>query len=72
LYSQSPRVRSIPFFYEPNFDAHVKPLAAAARIQEGGPVIKKKLQKKYEPVVYGQFLLNKVGNNFESGKGRYD
>ncbi|KAI0345757.1 Clavaminate synthase-like protein [Trametopsis cervina] len=62
----------IPFFYEPNFDAHVKPLAAAARIQEGGPVIKKKLQKKYEPVVYGQFLLNKVGNNFESGKGRYD
>ena len=62
----------IPFFFEPNFDALVKPLAAAYRIQDGDPKNKDKAAKKYEPVVYGDFLLKKVGNNFDSGKGKYD
>lgn len=65
---------SIPFFFEPNFDAVIKPLAAALRLQEGTP--KKKGQSeddnRYEPVVYGNFLLGKVTNNFDSGKGKYD
>jgi hypothetical protein len=26
----------------------------------------------YTPVVYGNFLLAKVGNNFAGGKGKYD
>ncbi|KAJ6477458.1 hypothetical protein C8R47DRAFT_1140638 [Mycena vitilis] len=56
---------SVPFFFEPNFNAHVKPLAAAKRIQ-GGNIA----DKKY--VVYGEFLLAKVGNNFAGGKGKYD
>jgi len=64
---------SIPFFFEPNFDALVKPLDAALRIQEkqvlvtvdGGKT------KEYKPTVYGEFLMAKVGNNFD-GKGKYD
>jgi len=55
---------SVPFFFEPNFDSVVKPLAAAKRIQgaEGSAVSEKK------PVVYGEFLLGKVGGNFAGGK----
>lgn len=50
---------SVPFFFEPNFNAHVQPLAAALRLQGGQPT------KEYLPVVYGEFLLKKVANNFE-------
>ncbi|KAF9464175.1 Clavaminate synthase-like protein [Collybia nuda] len=64
---------SIPFFFEPNFSANVKPLAAALRIQAeedveatGRPLVHR------TPVVYGDFLLSKVGNNFSGSKGRYD
>lgn len=53
---------SIPFFFEPNFDAHVKPLAGALRIQDGGDQTAE--IKLKESVVYGDFLLKKVGNNF--------
>ncbi|KAJ7109721.1 hypothetical protein C8R43DRAFT_1091703 [Mycena crocata] len=59
----------VPFFFEPNFDAHIKPLAAAKRLQasDGNVVPEKK------PVVYGDFLLGKVSNNFDiGGKGKYD
>ena len=65
----------IPFFFEPNFTAHVQPLAAALRLQEHetanetGQELK---LNKYQPVVYGNFLLGKVGNNFVQGKGKYD
>lgn len=52
---------SIPFFFEPNFDAHVKPLAAALRIQNG-----ESGEKEYQPVVYGDFLLSKVSSNFDT------
>ena len=67
-------VLRIPFFYEPNFNAFVKPLAAALRIHEGDPKQQKlgPKRKSYEPVVYGEFLLKKVGNNFDEGTGRYD
>ncbi|KAM0789353.1 hypothetical protein ACM66B_000184 [Microbotryomycetes sp. NB124-2] len=47
---------SIPFFYEPNWDATVKPLPSAVR-QTGG----KQTQK---PVMYGDFLSQKVSGNF--------
>ncbi|KAF8645270.1 hypothetical protein AX16_008094 [Volvariella volvacea WC 439] len=62
---------SVPFFFEPNFTAFVKPLEAALRIQEreGAEVSLKK------GLVYGDFLINKVNNNFKVGpdekKGRY-
>ncbi|PFH53898.1 hypothetical protein AMATHDRAFT_72926 [Amanita thiersii Skay4041] len=53
----------IPFFFEPNFDAVVKPLSAALR-RQGHSVPHR------EGVVYGDFLLAKVGNNFtESDAG---
>jgi isopenicillin N synthase-like dioxygenase len=60
----------IPFFFEPNFDARVAPLAAALRLQNDtdGSVD----DKKYDPVIYGDFLLRKVSNNFTSGQGKYD
>lgn len=63
--------RRIPFFFEPNFTANVTPLPAAERIlkqkeKQTPPV------KKYDPVVYGNFLLGKVSNNFAGGKGKYD
>ncbi|KNZ81268.1 putative iron/ascorbate oxidoreductase [Termitomyces sp. J132] len=58
---------SIPFFFEPNWDAEVRPLAAALRLQK--PEDKKEQRRS---VVYGEFLLKKVGNNFADSKGRYD
>ncbi|KIO06162.1 hypothetical protein M404DRAFT_946964 [Pisolithus tinctorius Marx 270] len=46
----------IPFFFEPNFDANVKPLPAA--IAQTGDV------QVYKPVEYSKFLLSKVSYNF--------
>ena len=64
----------VPFFFEPNFDALVEPLAAALRIQEEDKAIRKIPYpiRKYQSVVYGEFLLKKVGSNFDTDKGRYD
>ncbi|KAF7299035.1 Oxoglutarate 3-dioxygenase [Mycena indigotica] len=45
---------SIPFFFEPNFDAMVKPLAAANRILGNSA-------PEAKPVCYGDFLMGKVG-----------
>ncbi|KAF9267439.1 Clavaminate synthase-like protein [Marasmius fiardii PR-910] len=58
----------VPFFFEPNFGALVKPLAAAKRIKEAENIVDK---RTYEPVIYGDFLLSKVGNNFAGGQGKY-
>jgi isopenicillin N synthase-like dioxygenase len=64
---------SVPFFFEPNFDAKVMPLAAACRLQEKPPNTKSHdTLKSYSPVVYGEFLMKKVGSNFVDGKGKYD
>jgi len=69
---------SVPFFYEPNFTAVVKPLQAALRLQQDNgrrhfdSKFKDEGEKKtYDPIIYGEFLLSKVNNNFET-KGRYD
>jgi len=70
---------SIPFFFEPNFDTEVAPLEAARRIQKDLSLVagkhhtsKQVSEKKYEPVVYGDFLREKVRNNFADGGGRYN
>lgn len=67
----------IPFFFEPNFDALVKPLDAVLRMQAEDPKFLHpdngtKVKPNYEPVQYGEFLKKKVGNNFDTGKGKYD
>ncbi|KLO11483.1 Clavaminate synthase-like protein [Schizopora paradoxa] len=62
----------IPFFFEPNFNAHITPLPAALRLQEGTVQPAYNANGVYEPVVYGEFLTKKVANNFDTGKGRYD
>ncbi|KAL4081059.1 hypothetical protein J3A83DRAFT_4204408 [Scleroderma citrinum] len=56
---------SIPFFFEPNFDANVKPLATVLA-RTGNTA-------SYEPVIYGDFLLGNVENNFtqDGTRGRY-
>ncbi|KAL1748418.1 hypothetical protein HDZ31DRAFT_29767 [Schizophyllum fasciatum] len=73
----------IPFFFEPNFDAHVRPLDAALRIQRASSFLPSN-EKDHrltnsqsgqdhgggtgtdkKPVVYGDFLLAKVTNNFD-------
>jgi len=61
---------SVPFFFEPNFNALVKPLDAALRTQEKEESAVN--DKEYKPTVYGEFLLAKVGSNFDGGKGKYD
>jgi isopenicillin N synthase-like dioxygenase len=65
---------SIPFFFEPNFDAIVEPLPAALQLRED----KKRVEtegavpgKQYQRIVYGDFLCGKVGSNFVVGKGKY-
>jgi len=63
---------SIPFFFEPNFNANVKPLEAALRLQEKEARSTADDEKApYHPVNYGNFLLGKVGNNFSDGNGKY-
>ncbi|KAK7440473.1 hypothetical protein VKT23_017117, partial [Stygiomarasmius scandens] len=64
---------SIPFFFEPNFNAKIAPLPAALRIIEAekGEAKKTKAIKPYKSVVYGEFLTSKVGNNFTNGNGKY-
>ncbi|KAJ1566495.1 hypothetical protein HK405_009585 [Cladochytrium tenue] len=49
---------SVPFFFEPDFDAEVRPLArfASAPASEGAPGV--------QPVVYGEHIMRKVSNNF--------
>ena len=68
---------SVPFFFEPNFNARVAPLAAALRIQEDLSLTSEKwhekLRKKtYEPTIYSDFLMKKVGNNFVTSQGKYN
>ncbi|KZT34373.1 Clavaminate synthase-like protein [Sistotremastrum suecicum HHB10207 ss-3] len=58
----------IPFFFEPNFDALVEPLAAISRLPEADSL---EIDKARKPVVYGDFLLQKVGSNFSEGGGKY-
>jgi len=62
---------SIPFFFEPNFDTKVAPLDAVRRIQKDLSQITEKYhpseqdrKEVYEPVIYGDFLREKVRNNF--------
>ena len=47
---------SVPFFFEPNFDAVVKPLASCVE-KTGGKAL-------YGMTTYGQHLLGKVAGNF--------
>lgn len=62
----------IPFFFEPNFDANISPLAAAARIKSAQPSTAPNGEtKEHKSVVYGKFLLGKVTNNFAGGS-KYD
>ena len=58
----------MPFFFEPNFDALIMPLQAVARLREreGLPVVADR-----KALVYGDFLVGKVGNNFDENSGRY-
>ncbi|KAF2804603.1 Clavaminate synthase-like protein [Mytilinidion resinicola] len=50
---------SVPFFYEPNWDAVVKPLKRCVK-RSGGVV-------KYEEAMYGDHLMGKLHNNFYNG-----
>ncbi|KAG8904608.1 Carnitine O-acetyltransferase mitochondrial [Tulasnella sp. 403] len=53
---------SLPFFFEPNLNAVIKPLPAAVRLQaEAREVVD---ESKYQAVDYGEFLRRKVGSNF--------
>lgn len=56
---------SIPFFFEPNFNANVEPLA--------GVLARTGHAKVYGSVIYGDFLLGKVGSNFtqDGTRSRY-
>lgn len=56
LFKKKPFFFSVPFFYEPNYDAKVEPLEACLQID---PV------KHHEPIIFGEHLLKKVSGNFE-------
>jgi len=60
---------SIPFFFEPNFDAFIQPLAAIDRLQDKADVAKLEREQgnRRNDVVYGNFLMNKVAGNFSTG-----
>ncbi|GAA5937860.1 hypothetical protein JCM10213_001914 [Rhodosporidiobolus nylandii] len=59
----APRYRvSIPFFYEPSFDAVIKPLPTAIRLRE--QLFGADSSPPPKPQHYGRFLEAKVSNNF--------
>ncbi|KAH7018710.1 hypothetical protein B0J12DRAFT_775369, partial [Macrophomina phaseolina] len=47
---------SVPFFFEPDFDARIKPLAKCVSETDG--------KERYGEVIYGEHLLSKVKGNF--------
>ena len=49
---------SIPFFFEPRFDAAISPIPKL--VQETGGV------PHHAQVIYGEHLLSKVSNNFDA------
>ncbi|KXN88170.1 hypothetical protein AN958_07629 [Leucoagaricus sp. SymC.cos] len=59
----------IPFFFEPNFNALVKPLDAAFRIRQAQE--KSQREPLRQPIIFGEFLKRKVGNNFSTSRDRY-
>ncbi|KAH9969598.1 Clavaminate synthase-like protein [Russula dissimulans] len=66
---------SIPFFFEPNFTAEIAPLEAVRRIQEDSSYTAERHHTSkpvYEPTIYGDFLRNKVRNNFGYSGGKHD
>lgn len=65
-------IRRIPFFFEPNFDAKVEVLDAARRLQAGQK--DNGNRKDYEPVIYREYRMKKVGGNFKlaEGNSKYD
>ncbi|KAH0545243.1 hypothetical protein FGG08_000697 [Glutinoglossum americanum] len=52
---------SVPFFYEPDFNARIKPLKKAVEMTGG--------VEKFEEVKYGDHLLGKIAGNFYGGDG---
>lgn len=48
---------SVPFFYEPNFDARVEPLSCVQNLAVAKGT-------NHPPVVYGDYLISKVSTNF--------
>ncbi|GAA6037914.1 hypothetical protein JCM8097_009488 [Rhodosporidiobolus ruineniae] len=56
---------SIPFFYEPSFNAVIEPLPSAVRLREALPDASS-LAPLPKPQHYGRFLESKVSNNFYS------
>ena len=60
---RSPTYRvSVPFFFEPNFNANVKLLDAARRkARDEG----RAFPRDEGETVYGEYLLKKVGGNFK-------
>jgi isopenicillin N synthase-like dioxygenase len=55
---------SVPFFFEPDFDAVVEPLPKCLE-RTGG-------KAKYEKVVYGEHLVGKASSNFYAGDSSDD
>ncbi|KAI7942495.1 hypothetical protein MJO28_012522 [Puccinia striiformis f. sp. tritici] len=68
---------SVPFFYEPAFDAIVSPLPAAIALQERLQGVEKgAVEIVKQPIKYGDFLMSKVNGNFlsssnDSTRNRY-
>ncbi|GHJ86820.1 hypothetical protein NliqN6_3222 [Naganishia liquefaciens] len=63
---RSPKFRvSLPFFFEPAFDAEVRPLHAAKRkIEQEGWIVENQGTVERTGVRYGDFLISKVVGNF--------
>ncbi|EGF76933.1 hypothetical protein BATDEDRAFT_36127 [Batrachochytrium dendrobatidis JAM81] len=53
---------SVPFFFEPNFDAIIAPLPECVKMS-GKPAL-------FQPLLYGDHLLGKVNSNFDVSTGK--
>ncbi|BGP30798.1 hypothetical protein JCM10296v2_002555 [Rhodotorula toruloides] len=55
---------SIPFFFEPSYDALIEPLPSALRLRSHLPSSSLTTEPPIKPVHYGSFLASKVAGNF--------
>ena len=62
---------SVPFFYEPNFECVVAPLpqfcGGGKGEEKDGAAAEDGALTKFEPIMYGEHLTNKVYSNFIEG-----
>lgn len=56
---------SVPFFFEPDFDSHVRPLESKLLASVREEKLSERRLFGSDDIIYGEWLENKVASNFD-------